>query len=125
MAFEIFLTPAAVLDVDEAITWYELKKAGLGRRFFYSLEQTLRQLEINPLAFFSVTPKVKRSLIRNFPYKVFYTVAGKKSLCWELFTVNEAESTSEEDSGNVTCYRNHRLDRYPADCRILFPEHQW
>lgn len=78
MAFEIFLTPAAVLDVDEAITWYELKKAGLGRRFFYSLEQTLRQLEINPLAFFSVTPKVKRSLIRNFPYKVFYTVSGKK-----------------------------------------------
>ena len=66
------------MDVDEAITWYELRKTGLGKRFYQSLEKALHELAINPLAFFSVTTKVKRILIKNFPYKVFYTVAEKK-----------------------------------------------
>jgi plasmid stabilization system protein ParE len=75
MAFEILIKPIVWFDLEEAITWYENESPGLGKRFFKSFVDAKENIVAHPTAYINVTPTVKRILLKNFPYKLFYTIA--------------------------------------------------
>jgi plasmid stabilization system protein ParE len=75
MAFKLIIKPVTWLDIEEAIDWYENESKGLGKRFFKSFEDALEKIVKNPDAYLFIIPDVRRVLLKNFPYKIFYSVS--------------------------------------------------
>jgi toxin ParE1/3/4 len=74
MPVELALAPEAELDIAEAYIWYQGRRAGLGEEFLSSVEACLESLRRHPEMCPVVHENYRRSLIRRFPYAVFYEV---------------------------------------------------
>ena len=68
-----FRTEAAA-DLESAKEWYGLKREGLDKDFLAEVERVLDLVAERPGAFPLVRPLVRRSLVRRFPYAVYYRV---------------------------------------------------
>jgi toxin ParE1/3/4 len=62
----------------EAALWYEQRKPGLGEEFITEVDQAIRQVLENPLAFRVIRRRheVRRVLTHRFPYRIFFTLKG-------------------------------------------------
>jgi plasmid stabilization system protein ParE len=58
----------------EAYRWYEEQRTGLGADFVSCVEEGLAKIRTAPEAYPIVHKKVRRLLIKRFPYGVFYVV---------------------------------------------------
>jgi toxin ParE1/3/4 len=76
MVSKVIIKPLAVLDIDEILEWYEQKSKGLGKRFYLHFQLAIDSIVKDPDAYFNITPQVRRVLLKNFPFKVFYTVSN-------------------------------------------------
>ena len=72
MAVELAIAPEAELDLAEAYAWYENRRAGLGEEFLSSVDACLESIRRRPEMYPVVDEGYRRSLIRRFPYAVFY-----------------------------------------------------
>lgn len=61
-------------DLAEAIDWYSRIRPGLGDDLVLCVEQALDRILEHPEAFPAIMPEVRRTLVRRFPYGVFYRV---------------------------------------------------
>lgn len=59
-------------DLADAFTYYEMQVAGLGERFLGAVESTFDAIERYPELFAIVHGDVRRAIITQFPYAVFY-----------------------------------------------------
>jgi plasmid stabilization system protein ParE len=69
---DLVLAPEAELDISEAYIWYEVRRAGLGEEFLSSVDACLESIRRRPEMYPAVYEGYRRSLIRRFPYAVFY-----------------------------------------------------
>jgi plasmid stabilization system protein ParE len=67
------LTAEAELDAFEIAHHYERELEGLGVRFESDLDWTLTRIEENPLQFPIVSGAIRRALLGQFPYGVFFS----------------------------------------------------
>jgi hypothetical protein len=51
MSYRLNIRPEAEADVVEAALWYEQRKPGLGEEFVTEVDQAIRRVLENPLAF--------------------------------------------------------------------------
>jgi plasmid stabilization system protein ParE len=72
MAVELVIAPEAELDIEQAYSWYEGRRAGLGEEFLTSVDACLESIRRRPEMYPVVHEDYRRSLIRRFPYAVFY-----------------------------------------------------
>jgi plasmid stabilization system protein ParE len=72
MPVELVIAPEAELDIAEAYVWYECRRAGLGEEFMSSVDACLASIRRRPEMYPVVHEGYRRSLIRRFPYAVFY-----------------------------------------------------
>ena len=72
MKCPILIVPEAEADIEEAYRWYEKRLGGLGADFLECLEQGIESIRTNPGMYPVVHRKVRRLLIRRFPYGMFY-----------------------------------------------------
>ena len=73
MAFEIFIEPRAIQDIQRAIDYYEEELTGLGERFEAALNKHILSLEKNP--FFRIRYDNVRCLpLKTFPFMLHFTV---------------------------------------------------
>jgi plasmid stabilization system protein ParE len=72
MPVELVIAPEAELDIAEAYDWYEGRRAGLGEEFLSSVDACLESIRRQPRMHSVVHKDYRRSLIRRFPYAVFY-----------------------------------------------------
>lgn len=63
---------AAEDDMFIAYRWYEDRRTGLGEQFLEALEVLFGHILENPLLYVESIPGVRRSVIRTFPYLIFY-----------------------------------------------------
>ena len=75
MPVELVIAPEAELDIAEAYLWYEGRRAGLGEEFLSSVEACLESIRRRPEMYPVVHEGCRRSLIRRFPYAVFYELS--------------------------------------------------
>lgn len=68
-----FKAPAA-RDVERGFAWYEEQRAGLGAQFREELDKTLAAVAANPESNPVVRARIRRAVLRRFPYLVFYVV---------------------------------------------------
>lgn len=64
--------PEAREDIDEAFTYYESIRTGLGDRFLTALSKRVEQIESSPALFGEVLPGIRAVLVKKFPYVLYY-----------------------------------------------------
>ena len=74
MSLPLIITPEAEADLADAKAWYERKREGLGEGFLLCVEAGLDHIRRAPTAATEVYPRVRRVVVRRFPYGIFYRV---------------------------------------------------
>jgi plasmid stabilization system protein ParE len=72
MTYLIRIRPQAERDVDEAYSWYERQRPGLGKELLSELDKVLLRLSKNPYMHRKIHRGVRRAITRRFPIAVFY-----------------------------------------------------
>jgi plasmid stabilization system protein ParE len=76
MAANLILAPEAEHDIAEAYAWYEGQRPGLGETYLTKVDACLHAICRSPEAHAVVRGTYRRSLVRQFPYAVFYEFAN-------------------------------------------------
>jgi plasmid stabilization system protein ParE len=71
---DLIVRPTAAADVEEAFTWYEQQRPGLGSEFLDAVDAALREIVGYPLRQPVIFRDLRRLLLKRFPYAVFYRV---------------------------------------------------
>ncbi len=69
---DLIVRPAAAADVEEAFSWYEQQRPGLGKEFLEAVDAALREIAGHPLRQTVIFRDIRRLLLKRFPYAVFY-----------------------------------------------------
>jgi plasmid stabilization system protein ParE len=77
--------PAAAADVEEAFHWYEERRPGLGEEFLFEVRRLVQLISAHPQRFPILHRQTRRTLLRRFPYGVFYRVSGDRMLIIACF----------------------------------------
>jgi plasmid stabilization system protein ParE len=85
MAFRLDFHPEAALEFEEAVSWYEEQRLGLGRDFFEEFLELQRRLEENPYQFTTVLEEIRRANFVRFPYSVFFSIEQNVSIIYAVF----------------------------------------
>jgi len=64
----------AVAESDDAFCYYEYEQIGLGSRFIESFKKSLELIEFYPYGWHPLSKKVRRCLIKSFPYGIIYHI---------------------------------------------------
>ena len=72
MSRKIVLRPEAENDIAAAAQWYEEQRSGLSLEFRSALDQAFSAIESNPALYAPIYRGLRRTLLRRFPYAVFY-----------------------------------------------------
>ena len=78
MTPRLFVQAAAQADLDEAFTWYESRRNGLGNEFLRAVEVCFAAIERQPEQFAIVDQDIRRARVRHFPYLVFFVITGEE-----------------------------------------------
>jgi plasmid stabilization system protein ParE len=75
MSLPVIFKPAALLEFEEAIVWYEGERPGLGREFKLEVKLALKRAQANPEGFQKVRGRARRIRLRRFKkYAIYFAV---------------------------------------------------
>lgn len=74
MTDNITIQPKALQEIEEVWRWYENRREGLGDDFALCVEESLEKISRNPELYPVIHKKIHISLIRRFPYGIFYFI---------------------------------------------------
>ena len=85
MAAELIFAPEVQQDVDEAYSWYEDRRPGLGEDFLSCVDACIQVIYRMPELYAKVHEEYRRALVRRFPYAIFYEYTGGKVFIYSIF----------------------------------------
>jgi plasmid stabilization system protein ParE len=68
----VIVSRRAAREIKESTAWYEKQDRGLGGFFQEKLEDAISRISVFPVGFPEIRPKVRKCLIKTFPYAVLY-----------------------------------------------------
>jgi len=74
----VFFTPSARAEILEARDWYEAQQRHLAHQFDSDLDAVVLRISENPRQFRVVSNTVRRALLRQFPYGVFFRILADR-----------------------------------------------
>ncbi len=74
MKRRVSIRPEAQRDITEAAAWYERREQGVGTRFKNEVRTTSRRIGENALMFPAIDTRLRRALLRGFPYSMYFIV---------------------------------------------------
>lgn len=94
MSFNVVIEPRALADIQDAIDYYESKRAGLGEYFYKVVDEHLDTISANP--FFEIRYKDYRGLpIKKFPFIIFYFIDEEMKTVYVLSVFNTSLNPSK------------------------------
>jgi len=96
MSFSVVFRRIAKREFDDAISWYEDGREGLGRGFSVAVEQLLARIALSPNQFARVRGDVRRAVLRRFPYSIYFVVEDDRILVLAIFHARRASKHLEE-----------------------------
>ena len=85
MPAKLVVAPEVELDIAEAYIWYERRRIGLGEEFLSSVDACIEGIRRRPEIYPLVHENYRRSLIRRFPYAVFYEYVESTVTVYSVF----------------------------------------
>jgi plasmid stabilization system protein ParE len=70
----LILLPAAVAEAEEAATWYDERRAGLGQEFLADIQAVADRLRDHPNRWPILHGRVRCAHLSRFPYVLYYRV---------------------------------------------------
>jgi len=70
----VIFDPDAKEEFLEAIQYYESCQSGLGRRFCFSIEDSIKKISVTPFMYRILHAPFRRLLLLKFPYSIIYTI---------------------------------------------------
>ena len=61
-------------EIANAASWYEGQSVGLGADFLRAIDVTISSIRHNPEQYQRVRGRIRRAVLRRFPYSVFYVL---------------------------------------------------
>ena len=72
-----FIEPA-LIELDDAIEYYNLQSYGLGHKFFDEVLEAIRLISIFPEVWSKNTKHTRKAVSKKFPYNLIYTIHNEK-----------------------------------------------
>ena len=69
--------PRAAADIEDAHSWYESQRRGLGGEFLDAISAVFAVLRESPQRYRVVHRDTRRANVRRFPFGVFYRIIGE------------------------------------------------
>lgn len=66
--------PDTVLDLNQAVDYYESQSPGLGQALRDEIYQTIQRITANPFAYRPVSRGVRRCFVHRFPFSILYRI---------------------------------------------------
>ncbi len=83
--YHIDISDGAKSEIRIASAWYNEQKIGLGKEFFFEIEQVFERVEKNPYQFPIIVKNIRRAVCRRFPYSIFFTITNNRVLILAVF----------------------------------------
>jgi len=83
--FSLRFLPQVADDVRSGVHWYEEKSPGLGHEFRRAFIARATEAGRHPLIYREVYRDFRRSLLRRFPYAMYFRVDGDRVIVFGLF----------------------------------------
>ena len=87
---------AARIEYDEAASWYERQRQGLGNDFVSEIERALRQACELPQRFPKMLGDVQCVRVRRFPYSIFFRIRSERLIVLAVFHARRDPSVWRE-----------------------------
>jgi hypothetical protein len=78
MNYKLKIDPVARLDMLESTIWYNKQQTGLGRRYYNSVQQTLKTIKSNPYLFQFFYKELRMATVNKFPFIVLFLIDENK-----------------------------------------------
>lgn len=78
MNLPVVLRRKARAEFDAAIDWYEQQRPGLGTEFAERVQAVFDRISAMPEMHAKVYQEVRKALVRQFPYAVYYRVRADR-----------------------------------------------
>ena len=75
----------ALLEIDNAMQWYENQVKGLELTFLDCVEETIRLILANPVLYPIKHKKFRGAQISKFPFTIFYVVHQTEIIIYSVF----------------------------------------
>ena len=89
----IVFRPAAQIEFDQAATWYENQRVGLGSEFVARIREVLQTIAENPSRFATVEGDIREAPVSRFPYYVYYRVRQTRVVIIAVFHTSRNPAT--------------------------------
>jgi plasmid stabilization system protein ParE len=76
MTFAVRVLRSAEHDITRAMAWYSAEQEGLGLEFLQSVDEAIRQVQVNPGAYRKRRREYRGILLKRFPYTLYFRVVG-------------------------------------------------
>jgi plasmid stabilization system protein ParE len=81
----VTFTDAAVVDVAEAVEWYESQNPAAAERFFNEVKAATDRISSRPLLFPTISGDVRRALLIRFPHALLFRLADQRAVVIACF----------------------------------------
>ena len=85
MSLPVVLRRKAQAEFDEALDWYERQQAGLGVEFADRVQAVFDRISATPEMYAVVYRDVRKALVRQFPYSIFYRIRADRVVVLAVF----------------------------------------
>jgi plasmid stabilization system protein ParE len=84
VSWQVIIRPRAEEDLQEAWSWYQSQRPGLGDEFLIEIGVVVRLLESDPERRPFYYRDFRRIITRRFPYKLFYRIEGERVIVFRI-----------------------------------------
>ena len=78
MSLKVSIRHEAEIDIEEAATWYEGQRQGLGHEFLDEVLSLCQTIAEKPAMYPVVHRNTRRALIRRFPFGVYFRIEDEQ-----------------------------------------------
>ena len=83
-------------DLDDATSWYEGRREGLGKEFSLAVEQEIQRIAVSPNQFARVRGLVRRAVLRRFPYSIYFVAEEFRVVVVAVFHAKRGPQNLED-----------------------------
>lgn len=89
MNYRLVILPKAQAEMADAVDWYELQQAKLGKRFVSCVDKLFTIILKNPFQFSEKTPPFREAIVDKFPYLVIYQINNNEIIIYSVFHTSQ------------------------------------